>query len=106
MEKIKTNTIKRRNNAKVQWENFVESTFVWFSNFKKIQDDEYVRFFQSIGLQKRIVKEKWWVVGKVIYNRKNYCKIVITENKEGEKEFKIGSIWKIGKKALKKSKRK
>ena len=50
--------------------------------------------------KKRIAKEKWWVVSKVIYNRRNYCKIVITENKEGQEEFKIGSIWKIEKKAL------
>ena len=106
MEKIKTNTIKRRTNAKVLWENFSENTFVRVSNFTKILDDEYVRFFQPIGLQKRIVKEKWWVVGKVIYNRRNYCKIVITENKEGQELFKIGSIWKIEKKALKISNRK
>ena len=91
MKKIKTNTIKRRNNAKVLWENFLENTFAWVSNFIKILDDEYVHLFQPIDLIKRIVK-KWWVVDKVIYDWKNYCKLVITENKEGQKEFKIGSI--------------
>ena len=85
---------------------FSWNTLVRVSNFTKILDDEYVRFFQLIGLQKRIVKEKWWVVGKVIYNRRNYSKIVITENKEGQEEFKISSIWKIEKKALKISNRK
>ena len=57
MERIKANTIKRRNNAKVLWEDFPESTFVQVSNFTKILDDEYVRFFQPIVPQKRIVKE-------------------------------------------------
>ena len=54
MEKIKTNTIKRRTNAKILWENFPENTFVGVSNFTKILDDEYVRFFQPIGLQKEL----------------------------------------------------
>ena len=58
--------------------------FVRVSNFTKILDDEYVRIFQPIGLQKRIVIEKWWVVGKVIYNRRNNFKIVITKNKGGQ----------------------
>ena len=55
------------------------------SYFIKILDDEYVRFFKSIGLQKRFVKEKWWVEGKIIYNGRNYCKKVITGNKEDQK---------------------
>ena len=38
-------------------ENFVESTFVRFSNFTIILDDEHVCFFQPIGLQNWIVKE-------------------------------------------------
>ena len=78
---------------------------MWVSNFTEALDDEYACFFQSTGLQKRIVKEKWWVVGKVNYNRKNYFKIFITENKKGQEEFKISLIWKIEKKALKISKR-
>ena len=78
MKKIKTNTIKRRNNSKVLREKFSESTFVRVSNFTKNLDNEYVLFFQPIGLQKRIVKQKLWVVGKVIFNTRNYWKIVIT----------------------------
>ena len=74
MEKIKTNTIKRRNNAKVLWENFLENTFAWVSNFIKILDDEYVHLFQPIDLIKRIVK-KWWVVDKVIYDWKNKLQV-------------------------------
>ena len=85
---------------------FLKAPLCESQTLQKNLDDEYVRFFQPIGLQKRIVKEKWWVVGKVIYNRRNYCKKVITENKEGEEEFIIGSIWKIVKKVLKISKRK
>ena len=57
MGKIKTNTIKRRNNAKVLWENFPESIFVRVSNYTKNLDDEYVRSFQPIGLHKGIVKK-------------------------------------------------
>ena len=57
LKKIKTNTIKRKNNVKILWESFPENTFVRVSNFTQILDDEYVRFFQLIGLQKIIVKE-------------------------------------------------
>ena len=71
-----------------------------FAIKKYLKKNIYPEEITSIDYQKtkRIVKDKWWVVGKVIYNRRNYCKIVITENKEGRKEFKIGSIWKIEKK--------
>ena len=78
---------------------------MWVSNFTETLDDEYACFFQSTDLQKKIVKEKWWVVGNVNNIRKNYFKIVITENKKGQEEFKISLIWKIKKKSLKISKR-
>ena len=44
--------------------------------------------------------------GKVIYNRRDYCKIEIIEIQEGQKELDVGSFWKIEKSALKISNRK
>ena len=47
---------------------------------------------QTLGIQKRIANEKWVVVGKVIYNRRNYFKIKIIENQNGQKELVVGSF--------------
>ena len=82
-------------------ETFQENNYVRVSNYTKILDGSYIRFHQPLGIQKRIAKEKWVVVCKVIYNRRNYCKIEIIENQEGQKELDVGSLWKIEKSALK-----
>ena len=87
-------------------ETFQENSYVRVSNYTRILDGGYFRFHQPLGIQKRIEKEKWVVVGKVIYSRRNYCKIEIIENQDGQKELDVGSFWKIEKSALKISKRK
>ena len=87
-------------------ETFQENSYVRVSIISKILDGGYIRFHQPLGIQKRITKEKWVVVGKVIYNRRNYCKIDIIENQEGQKELDVESFWKIEKSALKISNRK
>ena len=64
-----------------------------------LEKNIYPEEITSIDSQKtkKNCKRKWRVVGKVIYNRRNYCKIVKTGNKEGQEEFNIGSMWKIEK---------
>ena len=37
-------------------------------------------FSFSMGLQKSFIKEKWIEVEKVIYSKRNYCKIKITDD--------------------------
>ena len=76
------------------------------SNYTRILDGGYICFHQPLGIQKRISKEKWVVVGKVIYNRRKYCKIEIIENQDWHKELDVGSFLKIEKSALKISNRK
>ena len=58
-------------------------------------------FINHKEFKKRIAKEKWVVVGKVIYNRRNYCKIEIIENQDEQKELDVESFWKIEKSTLK-----
>ena len=45
------------------------------------------------------------MIGKVIYCRRNYCKIKITEDSIEKKQLVNSSIWKIKKAALKKRQR-
>ena len=105
MNEIKCNTIQR-SKAKMSSETFQENSYVRVSNYTRILDGGYIRFHQPLGIQKRIAKEKWVVVGKVIYNKRNYCKIKIIENQDWQKELDVGSFWKIEKSALKISNRK
>ena len=76
-------------------ETFQENSYVRVLNYTRILDGGYIRFYQPWGIQKRIAKEKLVVGGKVIYNRRNYCRIEIIENQEGQKELDVGSFWKI-----------
>ena len=76
-----------------------------FQIIPEILDGGYNSFHQLLGIQIRIVK-KWVVVGKVIYNRRNFCKIEIIENQDGQKLLDVGSFWKIEKSALKINNRK
>ena len=45
------------------------------------------------------------MIGKVIYSRRNYCKIKLTEDSIEQEHLVNGCIWKIEKAALKKSQR-
>ena len=74
-------------------ETFQENSYVRVSNYTRNLDGGYIRFHQPLGIQKRIAKEKWVVVGKVIYNRRNYSKIEIIENQDGQKELDAGSFF-------------
>ena len=74
-------------------ETFQENSYVRVSNYTRILDGGYILFHQPFGIQKRIAKEKWVLVGNVIYNRINYCKIEIIENQDWQKELDVGSIW-------------
>ena len=85
---------------------FQENSYVRVSNYIRILDGGYIRFHQPLGIQKRIAKEKLVVVGKVIYNRRNYSKIEIIENQDWKKELDVGSFWKIEKSVLKINNRK
>ena len=55
----------------------------------------------SRRIQKSLIKEKWIDVGKVIYSRKNYCKIKITEESIQQKQLLDNYIQKIKITALK-----
>ena len=86
-------------------ETFQENSYVRVSNYTRILDGGYICFHQPLGIQKRIAKEKWLVVGKVINNRRNYWEIEIIENQDGQKELDVGSFSKIEKSAIKISNR-
>ena len=54
---------------------------------------------------KSIKKENWFVLGKVIISRRNYCKVKIIENQSEFDSLTKDSVWNIEKKTLKKSKK-
>ena len=56
------------------------ASFVGVSNYIKIIGKEYIRFHPPRGLQKYLIKDKYIVIGKVIFSRRNYCKKKITED--------------------------
>ena len=67
-----------------------------------IVDDHHIRFNPPKGYLKSIMKENWFVLGKVIKTRLNYCKVMILEN-QGEYDIWIkDSVRNIEKKLLKK----
>ena len=64
-----------------------------------------ILFSSSKRIAKVIKKANIIEVGKVIYNIRNCCKIKITEDRIEQKQLVNGSLWKIEKTILKKSKR-
>ena len=96
---------KRRLKAKTVSETYHDCSYIRASNYIKIIDKEHVRFHPPRGLQKSFIKKEWIVIGNVIYNKRNYCKIKITEDSIEQKQLVNGSIWKLVKAALKKSHR-
>ena len=61
--------------AKTVSERYPDGSYIRVSNYIKIIDKEHVRFHSPRGLQKSFIKEKWIVIGKVIYRKRNFCKI-------------------------------
>ena len=75
LKKIRENTINRRKSAKILTEDYPEKSSVRISNFIRIVDDHHIRFNPPRGYMKSIKKENWFVLGKVIKSRRNYCKV-------------------------------
>ena len=67
--------LKRRLKAKTVFMINPDSSNGKISNYIKIIDKQHARLHPPRGLQKSLIKEKWIVIGKVIYSRRNYCKI-------------------------------
>ena len=102
LKKIRENTINRRKSAKILTEDYPEKSSVRISNFIRIVDDHHIRFNPPRGYMKSIKKENWFVLGKVIKSRRNYCKVKIIENQSEFDSLTKDSVWNIEKKALKK----
>ena len=75
MGKIKKNTLKGRLKAKTV--TYPDGSNVRISNLVKIIDKQHLYFDSPRGLKKSLIHWKYIVIGKVIYSRRNYCKIKI-----------------------------
>ena len=98
--KIRENTINRGKSAKILTEGYPQKSSVRISNFIRIVDDHHIRLNLPWEYMKSIKKENWFVLGKVIKSRSNYCKVKILEN---QSEFGIitkDSVLNIEKRAL------
>ena len=51
-------------------------------------------------LAKKIMKENWKIKGKIIYQKRDYCKMQIIANEGEITELKKGSKWRIATKAI------
>ena len=83
-------------------EDYPENSSVIISNFIRIVDDHHIRFNPPRGYMKSIKKNNWFVLGKVIKSRRNYCEVKIIENQSEFDSLTKDSVWNIEKKALKK----
>ena len=66
IHKIRENTIKRRQKAKMVTETFLKNSIIRVSNFIRFIDEKHTRFNPPRGYKKSVSKEEWIVVGKIV----------------------------------------
>ena len=101
MKKVRENTLKSRKDQKV--EEYKKDQTMLISN-KLIQPDKqkhYLNYHKPIVLKKGDQKEHFKVKGKVIEEKRNYCKVIIMSNQDKEHILQKGEIWNVPKIALK-----
>ena len=101
MKKVRDNTLKSKKDQKV--EEFKKDQTLLISN-KLIQSDKqknYLNYHKPIFLKKGNQKEHFKVKGKVIEEKRNYCKVIIMSNQDKKYNLQKGKTWNIPKISLK-----
>ena len=70
------------------------------SNFLRLNSE--IMFADALNpiIAKKSMKENWKIKGKIIYQKRDYCKVQIIANEGEIIELKKGSKWKIATKAI------
>ena len=75
IHKIRENTIKRRQKAKMVTETFLKNSIVRVFNFIRFIGEKHIRFNPLRGYKKSVCKEEW-----IVESRLNCCLVKILEN--------------------------
>ena len=103
LDEVRENTKKSRKHSKNESIIFSKGKKILISNWIKIDDKNFCIYSSSKPTikSKSFAKQSWFIKGKVIEEKKDYCKIKIQENKSEHKSIQKGSIWKVHKHAIK-----
>ena len=80
LQKIKDNTLKRRQKSKMLSDNYPEEGVLKVSNFIRLVDNKHIRFITTWGFKRSVSKEEWTILAQVKNLKLNYCQVVIIEN--------------------------
>ena len=87
-----------------KWEKYLlKGKKILISNWIKIDDKNFCIYSSSKPTikSKSFAKQSWFIKGKVIEEKRDYCKIEIQENKSEHKSIQKGSVWKVHKHVIK-----
>ena len=94
------NRKKSRKKAKENREIFEIDEVVRISNFLRLISEKMFADALNPIIAKKSMKENWKIKGKIIYQKRDYCKVQIIANEGEIIELKKGSKWKIATKAI------
>ena len=100
---VRKNTKKSRKFSKNESIIFSKGKKILISNWIKIDDKNFCIYSSSKPTikSKSFAKQSWFIKGKEIEEKRDYCKIEIQENKSEHKSIQKGSVWKVHKYAIK-----
>ena len=101
LKQVRDNTLKSRKDRKIK--EFEEGQSILISNYV-IQPDvnrKYLNYYKPRYQKKGEEKEFFKVKGKIIEEKRNYCKVKIVSKQSSDHILKEKSLWNISKMALK-----
>ena len=103
LDEVRENTKKSRKHSKNESIIFSKEKKILISNWIKIDDKNFCIYSSSKPTikSKSFAKQSWFIKGKVIEEKRDYCKIEIQENKSEHKSIQKGSVLKVHKHAIK-----
>ena len=78
--------------------NKIKRLKVRISNYRTlVKEDRFIYYTAPSFIKKSEFKESFYVAGKILLNRRNYCLIKITQDDRQRKDLKESEEWKIEK---------
>ena len=103
LDEVRENAKKIKETLK-KWEHYLlkreENTYQQLDKDRR-QELLYLFIFEAHNKNKSFAKQSWFIKGKMIEEKRDYCKIEIQENKSEHKSIQKGSVWKVHKHVIK-----